>query len=234
MFKKEQTSRKTKGIINIIKFLIIFNIIMFPVIFTSPAKAYERPEFNDGIAEGWHPGNYCVPCHYTVAGTTKAKEIDSNCDNCHKYRPKGTQFNTREIDKAKIINIHANIVCIRCHVGLKSQANITASDFHRVMSKTACLSCHTFKNGTYIKPLKTKCSDCHGGDPHIAHGKKLEKLCVACHGDFGEKYVNKSIGASDKMRPLSLSNNSAPDKAESPTLGQLIINLLGQLTQILR
>ena len=172
-----------------------------------------------------------------VAGTEKAKAIDSNCENCHKYREKGAYFNTKKIDMTPIIDIHTNIVCIRCHVGLKTQANITAADFNRVMSKTPCLSCHTFKNGTYVKPIKNKCSDCHSGDPHVAHGEKLEKMCVACHGDFGEQFVNKSTKNENKMPAPSGLNASAqgkPDISEIPSIGQLIIKLIEQLTQVFR
>ncbi len=218
------------------KIFIFCVIITIPVLFSNSALAYERPAFTDGLAAKWHPGNFCIPCHYTVAGTEKAKAIDRNCENCHKYRYNNSFFNTKKIDMTYIVNIHSDMVCIRCHVGLKSQNNITAADFHRIMSKTACLSCHTYENGTYVKPLKNKCSDCHSGDPHVAHGEKLEKMCEACHGEFGEQYVNKSISPEDKMNaPSSLNSTIAKsDIFEYSSLGQFLMKLIEQFTQIMR
>lgn len=217
------------------KIYIILFIIVLSFIFSSPAVAYERPEFKDGLGASWHKAKICLPCHYMLLGTEKARSISNSCNNCHQYHIQGYSAKTdKKIDMKGIENLHRDIVCIRCHVGLKSQKNITAADFHRVMSKTACLNCHTFENGTYIKPLKNKCSDCHSASPHVVHGERIEKLCVACHGEFGEQYATKNLEAGDEMMPSALSNISLQDKSEYQTIGQLIIRIIEQITQILR
>lgn len=237
MIKNYKTSRKKIVPINKNIIFIICTMVMLPFLFAGPASAYERPEFKDGVGARWHDAKICLPCHYMLAGTEKASAISSSCENCHSNQVKGyAKGDDRKIDMTKIANLHKDIVCIRCHVGLKSQKNVTAGDFHRVMSKTACLSCHTYENGTYKKPLKTRCSDCHNVNPHVVHGKRIEKMCVACHGEYIEVYVN-SLGAEDKAKLPSLSNISMPNisnKPEYPSIGEFIIKLLGQFTQILR
>jgi hypothetical protein len=206
-------------------------IILVFIYIPGSSSAYERPEYKDGIGANWHPAKMCLPCHYMLAGTVKARTISYSCQNCHIYKGLGPN----KLNMSKIEDIHVDIVCIECHIGQKSQINVTAADFHRVMSKTACLSCHTVENGTYKKPLKKKCSDCHSGSPHVVHGNKIEKMCVACHGEFGEQYVNQSIPQENKMKSPSISNISSiygTDKSEYPTIGQLIINLIEKLSQI--
>jgi hypothetical protein len=216
----------------IIKNSVICICIMILVFVFIPgsSSAYERPEFTDGIGAKWHSAKICLPCHYMLAGTEKARKISEKCQNCHRY-----DVGPSKLNMSKMEDIHMDIVCIGCHIGPKSQENVTAVDFHRSMSKTDCLSCHTFENGTYIKPLKKNCSDCHSGSPHVVHGNKIEKLCVACHGEFGEQYVNQSISQENKMKSPSISNISKSygnDRSEYPTIGQLIINLIEKLSQI--
>jgi len=118
-------------------------------------------------------------------------------------------------------------------VGNKDKGNITAQDFHRVMSKTACLSCHTFENGTYQRPKKTRCSECHGGDPHVVHGDRLEKMCPACHGIIGEKYLNKAIPADELPMALNKSKVVTIEK-EYLTIGQFINKMIESFMQIFR
>lgn len=211
------------------RILIVSFIAIFFVLLAVSANAYERPEFKDGLTEKWHPGRFCIPCHYTLMETEKAREISNSCFKCHDNRPENVERGY-QIDMSKIYVIHEDIVCIRCHVGTKEETEATAADFHRVMSKTSCLSCHTFENGTYQKPLKTSCSDCHGGDPHVVHGSRLEKMCVACHGEFGEKY---SIPSPSNF---SVSNMSAAEQSVEgfPTIGEIIIKIIEPLRQIMR
>jgi|GEM_PF-2122278 len=235
MFKKDKSTRKKTGLIIIKKYIIILSIIIYISLSITSANAYERPEFTDGLGSNWHKAKICLPCHYMLLGTEKARTISNSCMNCHQYHIKGYTVTTdKKLDMKSIENIHLDIVCIRCHVGSQSQKNLTAADFHRVMKKTACLVCHTYENGTYKKPLKNKCSDCHSGSPHVVHGKRIEELCAACHGEFGEQYATKSIKPGDEMIPSSLSNLSGPDKYEYQTIGQLIIKLLEQIMQIRR
>ena len=231
MFKDKllKKNKENKSIGNILIFFIIMVSIVF---FSIQASAYERPQFKDGLMDNWHPGKICIPCHYTLAGTEKAKAISTNCFKCHANRPQNVQGGYN-IDMVKIFNIHKDMVCIRCHVGIKDGDKITAQDFHRVMSKTACLSCHTFENGTYQKPKKTKCSDCHGGDPHVIHGERIEKMCPACHGVFGEKYINMTAPASELPIPLNKSNTVLKDEGYL-TIGQFINNIIESFMQILR
>lgn len=236
---KDNVSRKSKNLIDIlneqnIRYRYINNILIFSLILVSlvllakSAYAYERVEFKDGLTEKWHPGGYCIPCHYTLLGTEKARAISYNCYKCHDLRPKDAK-SKYEIDMTKVYDIHKDIVCIRCHVGIKDEKNVTAADFHRIMSKTACLSCHTFDNGTYIKPQKTKCSDCHGGDPHIVHGKKVENMCTACHGEeFGEKYVKPPAALIPSIGKPEVSIK------EVPTIGGFISKIIESLIRIIR
>lgn len=236
MFKKVKTSRKKIVPKQLIKPIFIICILIILLAFLSgSAYAYESPEYKDGLFQSWHRANLCIPCHYMLAGTAKAQAISNSCENCHKYRIKGaTAANDRKIEMSNIENIHTNMVCIKCHVGLKAGTNITAADFHRVMSKTACLECHAFDNGTYIKPLKTRCSDCHSGSPHVVHGDRLNKMCVACHGENIEKFITTNPEVAGKMISLSGQNATIVDKSEYPTLGEFIIKLIEQFTKILR
>jgi len=210
--------------------LILFIIIVSSVLLSHQASAYERLQFTDGLTSAWHPGSFCIPCHYTLLGDERAKQISSGCTRtCHANRDKDSQ-SVYKIDMSKISLIHKNILCIRCHVGTKSGRNVTAVDFHRVMSKTECLSCHTFENGSYVKPKKSGCSDCHGSDPHVVHGKRLEKMCEACHGEFAMKYINKlelPPGASNTSL-ASIMKKSETIK-EYSTIGEIITGIIKSL-----
>ena len=205
--------------------LIISVIIIFLSSLAISVNAYQRPEYTDGLTDKWHPGAYCIPCHYTLLSTDKAQSISNGC-KCHDYIPKSAE-NKYKVDMTQIFNIHEDIVCIRCHVGVKEGTNVTAADFHRIMNKETCMTCHTYENGTIQKPLKTKCSDCHSGDPHVVHGKRLEKMCETCHGDFAKNYVGiKTIS------PISAKPEAAV--REYTTVGQIISNLVESFLQIFR
>ncbi len=198
-------------------------IIILLIIFSGYADAYERPEFKDGLADKWHPGSFCIPCHYTLLSSEKAQSISRSC-KCHDYKPKNAE-RSYQVDMSKIFDIHKNAICIRCHI--KATGNITASDFHRAMSNVACLRCHTYSNGTYLKPQKTACSECHGGgDPHIVHDKRLGKMCVACHGSFGEKYIKK---LPPKIRVSLEQQNISAAVKEYPSIGEFIIKIIHAL-----
>lgn len=235
MFKKVKTSRK-KIVQQLIKPIFIICILIILLAFLSgSAYAYESPEYKDGLFQSWHRANLCIPCHYMLAGTAKAQAISNSCENCHKYRIKGANAgNDRKIEMSTIENIHTDMVCIKCHVGPRTETNITAADFHRVMSKTACLSCHTFENGSYIKPLKTKCSDCHSGSPHVVHGTRLNKMCVACHGEAIEKFITINPEEAGNIILSQGQNTTIAEIPEYPTIGQFIIQLIEQFTKILR
>ena len=125
----------------------------------------------------------------------------------------------------KIFNIHKDIVCIRCHIGVKDGDNVNAADFHRIMSKQTCMTCHTYENETILKPQKTKCSDCHSGDPHVVHGKRLEKMCETCHGEFAKNYVGDKT-----LSPISTRTEAVVK--EYPTIGQIISQLINSLLNI--
>ncbi|NJD76637.1 MAG: hypothetical protein FIB08_06000 [Candidatus Methanoperedens sp.] len=206
--------------------ILIISLAMFSfILMAGQADAYERPDYKDGLTGNWHPGSFCIPCHYTLLGNERAKEISSGCTKaCHAIgnRPKDTKT-AYKIEIASISKIHKDIVCIKCHVGTKSEKNVTAVDFHRVMSKTACLDCHTYVNGSYLKPQRTACSDCHGENPHIVHGKRLDKMCEACHGEFAEKFISKLELPSNLS---NMSRSAAVSKSETikeyPTIGQII------------
>ncbi len=224
-----KTSIKPKFIVGI---LVFSSIMILLVLSAASANAFERPPFKDALVNQWHPGSFCIPCHYTLLSTKEASVISSSC-RCHNYRSSEGGF---KIDLSKIPALHTSIVCIKCHVGTNKENNLTASDFHRVMSKVACLECHTFANGTYQKPQKTNCSDCHGGDPHMVHGKKLENMCVICHGDAIGKYTSTfgstTSGAMPAFSP-ALTKSQAAVK-EYPTIGQFISGIIQFILQIIR
>ncbi len=220
----DNNSKKNTGY-KLVKQILVF--LLIALLFSIAASAYERPQFKDGLTDNWHPGSYCIPCHYTLIGAEKAQNISNGC-RCHDYRPKGAEGSLK-VDMKQIFNIHKDIVCIRCHVGMKEENNVTAADFHRVMSKTACLSCHTYANGTIQKPLKTNCSDCHGGDPHVVHGEKLESMCEACHGDFAQKYAKLPQALN-----LSASTAKPGGNNEYPTIGQIINKIISMLLQLVK
>jgi hypothetical protein len=206
------------------KIIFIF-FLTIAFILATPANAYERPQFKDGLTDSWHPGAYCIPCHYTLLGTDNARSISNGC-TCHDYKPKNAQG--LKVDMTRIFDIHKDIVCIKCHVGNKDGDAVKAADFHRIMSNVSCLSCHTFMNDTYQRPQKTKCSDCHGGDPHVVHGKRLEKMCVACHGEFGETYAGQKLSIPSAPKP------QAAASVEYTTIGQVISKIIDSLLQIIR
>jgi hypothetical protein len=217
----------------LILFVLIAGFLMIP----GSTAAYDRPPFSDGLAEKWHPGSFCIPCHYTIAGDEKARSISTGCQ-CHKYQPKNP-VKPMQIDMTKILDIHINMVCIKCHVGQnKNISNLKAADFHMVMKRIACTKCHTIENGKAIKPKAKICSDCHAVDPHVVHGKKLEKICMACHGEFGERFVNKSIDPSEKIRLPStiakLETNEDVLAQEYSSVGDYINKLLSSIIQTIR
>lgn len=225
----------------LIKFLIVSIALFSLILMAGIAYAYESPEFTDGLTARWHDGAKCIPCHYTLLGNERAREISINCANtCHdkEHRPKNA-VRSSEIDTKWISEIHKDIVCIKCHVGTKSSVNVTAVDFHRVMSKTQCSSCHTFENGIYMKPKKTNCSECHGGNPHVVHGNKIDRMCVACHGEYGEN-IEKLAEQNPELRlPIGVnmtSRNISMEvvKTEYVTIGQLMTKIIGSLINILR
>ena len=230
--KKSEEHAVHNGHLKIIGALLIFSSILIVIVLSGSAKAYERPEFKDGLADKWHPGNFCIPCHYSLMSKEKAQAISSGC-KCHDYKPKDA-VGKYKVDMTKIFDIHKDIVCIRCHVGIKNQENVTAMDFHRIMSNTPCLSCHTFVNNTYQKPQKTNCSDCHGGDPHVVHGNRLEKMCVACHGEFGENYTNKTIEISGKMNTPSIVETEAINTGEYPTIAEFLSRIFKSIAQVIK
>lgn len=209
-------------IIHIISILIISFYFFVPTY-----SAYERPEFKDGLASNWHPGAYCIPCHYSLMSIEKAKNISIACKNCHvDMRAKEKGKGKYDVDTDKIFNIHKDIVCIRCHIGTKDQKDVNAQDFHRIMP-IACTNCHNYTNGTYQKPDKKNCSDCHmKGDPHVIHGDKVERMCTACHGEqFANKYVNGTFA----MPGQNVSARMLNEKREYPT----VVNFLGKILQTL-
>ncbi len=220
---------------SIIRILIISLVMFFLILTASHANAYERPVYKDGLDAKWHPGRICLPCHYTILSDAEAKEISRGCSTyCHnsKNRPKDSN-KKYELDMSKIIDLHKDVMCIRCHAGVKNENNITATDFHRIMSKTGCMSCHRYENGTYIKPEKTKCSDCHASDPHVVHGKKAEQMCVLCHGDFVQNFTSIPVV---QGQVLEKADNLTNEKTttESPTIGQFISSMIDSLIKIIR
>lgn len=215
-------------------FITLLFLMSYIVLASPPANAYERQEFMDGLAEKWHPGSFCIPCHYTVAGTEKAKKISTGCQ-CHNYKQKNNPG--MKIDMTRILDIHTDMVCIKCHMGSeKNLENTNASDIHRIMNRVACLKCHSVENGTMLKPKDKKCSFCHGADPHIVHGKKLESICVACHAEFGEKYVNKSVDQTEKMSsPSSIvkMENSIKVESRNPSIGEIVSKLFSSMMNLI-
>lgn len=208
-----------KVIINILSILMI----SFYGLVSISSATYERPAYDQALTAPWHPGSYCIPCHFSLMDIEKAKKISGSC-KCHDYRPKGITGGYK-VDMTKIYDIHKDIMCIRCHIGMKNQQNVTVQDFHRIM-QIACSDCHTYVNGTYQIPEKKKCSDCHAdGNPHVVHGDKIEKLCIACHGEeFANKYVNKTIEISDKGMVLLTPSNTTV--REYPTITGFLSKIL--------
>lgn len=231
---KEKISKKDTKYRSIIRILIISLVMFSLILMANQANAYERPEYKDGLDAKWHAGRICLPCHYTILSDAEAKEISRGCSShCHKstYRPKDSK-NKYKLDMSKIVDLHKDVMCIRCHAGIRNENNITATDFHRMMSKTGCLSCHRFENGTYFKPEKTKCSECHASDPHVVHDKKTEKMCVLCHGDFVENYVNPAT--QDQVSEKTVDMAREKTTIESPTIGQFISSMIESLIKIIR
>ncbi len=210
--------------------ILVFSFALALLALSTPAIAFERPPFKDALVNQWHPGSFCIPCHYTLLSTKEASAISANC-RCHNYRSSEGGF---KIDLSKIPALHTNVVCIKCHTGKEDANNVTASDFHRIMNKVACTQCHTFANGTIQKPQKTNCSDCHGSDPHMVHGKKLETMCVICHGDAIGKYTSTfGTTASGAVPSFPALTKSQVAVKEYPTIGQFISGIIQFVLQII-
>ena len=234
--KYEPMFRNRKNI-KFVYLTLILSLSLMGALFiflSQPADGYERPQFKDGLASKWHSGSFCLPCHYMLLGTKNASDISKNCIKCHQYVPKNPTRN-KEIDMTKIFGIHQDIVCIKCHVGPNADENLTAADFHSTMSKIPCLGCHVLKNGIYEKPPKTQCSACHSADPHVVHDNRLEKMCEACHGEFGANYSvpSPSTGAISNQSEIR-SRESLSIGGQYPTIGQLISRIIESLIQITR
>lgn len=201
------------------KWLLILIIL---ILFYSPdiSAAYQRVSFDDGLYAQWHPGAFCIPCHYALTSLEKAQSISAGCQ-CHNYRPNG-ETTGYKVDMANITELHKDIICIRCHIGMKDQQSVSAQDFHRIMP-IACSNCHTYLNGTIQIPEKKNCSDCHAnGNPHVVHGAKIGQLCIACHGEeFAKKYPNNTFVVTEgnvSIKPEIV--------VESPTITNFIYKLL--------
>jgi hypothetical protein len=217
--------------VSIMRLFRIFNIVSILVflfyVFVTISAAYERPAFDTALTAKWHPGGYCIPCHYSLMNIEKARSISNTC-SCHDIRPRG-ETGGYNINMTKIYDIHNNIICIRCHIGIKNPDEVTVQDFHRIM-KIACSNCHTYANGTYQVPEKTNCSDCHaGGNPHTVHGNKTEILCIACHGeDFAKKYADKTVSIPD--RNVTIAKQIGPE--DYPTVARILSKIIGTLMKI--
>lgn len=208
--------------------LLAILIISFYGLVSISSAAYERPAYDQALTAPWHPGSFCIPCHFSLADKTTAQKISNGCV-CHNYRPQGVTEGY-SVNMTKIYDIHKDIICIRCHIGMKGQQDVTAQDFHRIMP-IACSNCHSYNNGTYQIPEKKKCSDCHAdGNPHVAHGNKINKLCIACHGEeFANKYVNRTIEISAQGMVVIPGNKTT---IEYPTITDIIGRILGILFNI--
>lgn len=207
-------------------FIIIIVIFAIKLVGTN-ANAYEMPVSNDGLAERWHPGALCIQCHYSLAGKEKAQSISTGC-KCHsvEYVPKDA-VSSYTVNKTKILELHQKIVCARCHIGVKDR-DITVQDLHELKKgKVACTKCHVIDNGTIIIPEKKQCYECHGGDPHIVHGNKTEELCIGCHGDFGERYLNRTLKSAEMSAvPDILKKNETIMAKESTTIYDFLANII--------
>ncbi len=204
------------------------------LLLTSVAYAYELPEVKDGLADPSHPGWLCIQCHYNLLGEKGAKKIEKYCDNCHGNRPENPRG--LEIDIGKISRLHGSRPCIRCHVGNKGNDpyKLTAQDFHRVMPNVKCGKCHPIENGTLMKPNTTSCLSCHQGGAHVVH-TDLAKKCPACHGKFGEQYLEgKKEIPKEILVPRTVNEkNNIPAETEYLTIWQLIGRIFNALIKLI-
>jgi hypothetical protein len=209
--------------------MMVVNLVMVVIILILSIKVvdtYEMPEFNDGLTGRWHPGALCITCHYSLTDKEKAQNISNGC-KCHstEYIPKGA-ISSYNVNKTKIFDLHEKIVCVRCHIGVKDR-EITVKDLHEIKNKIACTKCHIIDNATIKIPEKKLCYECHGGDPHVVHGNKTEKLCIACHGEFGERYINRTLkGAEMELVPEYLKKNETKVVEGVPTIFDFLAKII--------
>lgn len=213
--------------------LILTIISIFIILFiTYQVAAYERPEIKDGLTGRWHPGALCIYCHYSLSTTEKAQAISSGC-KCHDkvYIPKDAK-NVYDVESSKILDLHKDIVCVRCHIGIKNR-EVNVQDLHSIKNKLECTQCHIIENTTIKIPEKKKCFECHGGDPHVVHSNKTEKLCPACHGEFGERYMKNTLLTQEKeMLPATFVKNETTVIKEYPTVVDFVINIIKSIRSI--
>ncbi len=207
--------------------LILTIISIFIILFiTYQVAAYQRPEFKDGLVGRWHPGALCISCHYSLSTTEKAQSISAGC-KCHDkiYIPKDAK-SVYEVDSSKILDLHKDITCVRCHIGLKNR-EAGVQDLHSIKKSLECTQCHVVENATIKVPEKKRCFECHNGDPHVVHSNKTEKLCPACHGEFGERYIENALLISEKeMLPATFIKNETVVVKEYPTIVNFIIGII--------
>lgn len=216
---------------NVFILLSALSIILLMNVITNNATAYERPAFSDGLTDRWHPGALCITCHYVLNSKERAQSISNGC-KCHAdYALKNTE-GYKKINMSKIFDYHKNIICVKCHVGTNKNQTLP-QDIHRVMNNISCLKCHTMDNGIIKRPEKTKCFECHGGDPHVVHKNKVERVCPACHGEFGERYVSRILKESEmSMVPpavLNATNMSINKKREYTTIVDFLMNIINSM-----
>lgn len=211
--------------------LILTIISIFIILFiTYQATAYQRSEFKDGLVGRWHPGALCISCHYSLSTTEKAQSISAGC-KCHDkiYIPKDAK-NVYEVDNSKILDLHKDIICVRCHIGVKNR-EASSQDLHYIKKRLECTQCHESENATVKLPEKKKCFECHNADPHVVHSNNTEKLCPACHGEFGERYIENALLTSEKdMLPTMLAKNETVVIKEYPTIVDFVMSILKSIT----
>ncbi len=154
----------------------------------------------------------CLQCHdphQSAQPKLMAKFLhppfaDKSCDMCHAPAKDGkvvlTNADTRalcvtchsdqadKIDKAKVPHPGAQGECVACH---NPHAG-SSPGFLQPDPVSACLACHAdqaeqFKKAHLHQPVfKQACAICHephGGDnDHLLRTKKLDDLCLECHG----------------------------------------------------
>ena len=195
---------------NLRRSLIIISITAF--VLTTPSYAlYEKYR---GIMSDWHKAKICMPCHINTLPEKDAERF-LRCTPCH-----NPQLNLR--DQKQLEEIHDVDICIKCHVGSEYNKKNLGIRVHDPHYKLSCEKCH---GDVGSKPDVNLCTDCHGSNPHEVHGRVLDEICVACHGEKIKDYLppteEKKVAAEKKAEEVK-----AEEKSIIQSISDLILNLL--------
>ncbi len=181
------------------------------ILLATPSYAlYEKYR---GLMANWHEAKICMPCHINTLMGSKLESF-LTCTPCH--NPNLNLKNMQQLEKIHEVNL-----CIKCHVGSEYDEKNLGIHVHDPHYKLECSTCH---GDVASKPDMRLCTDCHGKNPHAVHGRILDEICVACHGEKIKGYLPPTEeGKALVKKPEEVKTE---EKSVFQSISDLILNLL--------